>query len=575
MAKSQFWEYEDPTLVPPDQRQQYERVLRDGPSHLSFFGSFVMEGTSLDQVGARYANWVLSQDDYSHNRMFDLSIGLDKNLLPSDVYPGELSITSTPEQLRNHEILTRKVEQGWHLRLRKWRLAPTPTGVIRCLDTHQARLTDLGGGRVLVEHAWQQKLPPGSRGRPAGGTPRIVEDLHAESLKEETGDWTAGDLANLVVDAERTMPVLLIVPRRRPGEDRFSDPRCDWGFVWQSLFGTVLIRDVVDEEGTPSPHASISKALKAKGLPDRLLPPDGGIRLYMPGLAATDPEEDHRIWSPTFFERNGSPRSEGMLVSEVRALTADFLMPKDFLRSIQIIDAERLEAQEQPEAHPVVAPPSLVEELKSQLDEFAQENDLVTSELRRVENLLVAETARADDFEYKLKTLASRPAEKQIGDQGALERALEESLGGSPSLEHALLYFQHLFPSRVVILPSAMDSARDAEEFRFRSQAFRLLRILVTDYWRAMAVEGGGDAKARLVFGNKAFAAHESETAAGNAIARAQRTVVYKGRQMVLEPHLRIGAGDGGGETLRIHFEWDPEDKCIIIGHCGRHLDHR
>jgi hypothetical protein len=37
--------------------------------------------------------------------------------------------------------------------------------------------------------------------------------------------------------------------------------------------------------------------------------------------------------------------------------------------------------------------------------------------------------------------------------------------------------------------------------------------------------------------------------------------------------HLKIGAKPSATETLRIHFEWDPEARVIVIGYCGEHLD--
>jgi len=36
--------------------------------------------------------------------------------------------------------------------------------------------------------------------------------------------------------------------------------------------------------------------------------------------------------------------------------------------------------------------------------------------------------------------------------------------------------------------------------------------------------------------------------------------------------HLKIGVKDSPVETIRVHFEWFPEQKKIVIGHCGPHL---
>jgi hypothetical protein len=78
----------------------------------------------------------------------------------------------------------------------------------------------------------------------------------------------------------------------------------------------------------------------------------------------------------------------------------------------------------------------------------------------------------------------------------------------------------------------------------------------------------------RGVFGN-AYAASESEKAESNPRAKRLRTFTYKGNDIVMMSHLRIGVNDGVAETLRIHFAWDSDDRKIIIGHCGQHLDHK
>lgn len=37
--------------------------------------------------------------------------------------------------------------------------------------------------------------------------------------------------------------------------------------------------------------------------------------------------------------------------------------------------------------------------------------------------------------------------------------------------------------------------------------------------------------------------------------------------------HLKIGVKDSITETWRCHFEFDADEKKVVIGHCGRHLD--
>ncbi len=151
--------------------------------------------------------------------------------------------------------------------------------------------------------------------------------------------------------------------------------------------------------------------------------------------------------------------------------------------------------------------------------------------------------------------------------------ALLAVIDGNPSLEQSLEVIEFLFPNRVVILDSAWKAARDAKGFANRAKAFGLIKTLATSYWQDLS-DGKGDNEARRVFGS-AYSARESESVESNRKARSIRTFVYEGKPIEMWRHLKIGVKPSLTETLRIHFEWDGAKKRIVIGHCGKHLDHR
>lgn len=153
--------------------------------------------------------------------------------------------------------------------------------------------------------------------------------------------------------------------------------------------------------------------------------------------------------------------------------------------------------------------------------------------------------------------------------RGALLAAASDDF----SLTDALRVLSIAYPDRIVILDSAWRSAGDASEFKHPRRAFGLLNVLCSAYWEAL-VSGQGDGDARSTFGN-AFSARESETVEGNKRARKLRTFVYKGQSVEMMAHLRIGNKDSRAETWRAHFMWDPADRRIVLGHCGKHLDHK
>ncbi|WP_394849792.1 hypothetical protein LZC95_20340 [Pendulispora brunnea] len=97
-----------------------------------------------------------------------------------------------------------------------------------------------------------------------------------------------------------------------------------------------------------------------------------------------------------------------------------------------------------------------------------------------------------------------------------------------------------------------------------------LLRILATDYWSALA-GGHGDTVAFRVFSPNTFSPNESETTRTNARAIRERTFTYGDRTLVMWRHLKIGSAETTAETIRVHFDWVPDEKRIVIGWCGEH----
>lgn len=146
-----------------------------------------------------------------------------------------------------------------------------------------------------------------------------------------------------------------------------------------------------------------------------------------------------------------------------------------------------------------------------------------------------------------------------------------ELLCGKLDLEKCLEVIELTFSDRVVILDSARRSAEESADFNNPQKALELMWKLCDGYWSAIVA--GSDQDARAVFGNS-YAANESETARNNKRARDLRCFEYKGKQVEMMKHLKIGVKESTAETWRLHFHWDAEDAKIVIGHCGKHLDH-
>lgn len=180
--------------------------------------------------------------------------------------------------------------------------------------------------------------------------------------------------------------------------------------------------------------------------------------------------------------------------------------------------------------------------------------------------------ADIDGLKYALsgRQSAAEASDEELSALSPLRDAVSALVSNEPSLEQSLTIISTLFPERVVVLDTAYDSAQVSSGFRYGKKAFDLLWGLVTNYWSALA-SGQGDMHAKNVFGSNGYAANESEILSKPGQAR--RTFAYRGRDIEMYKHLKIGVKDSAAETLRIHFEWLADEKRIVIGHCGKHLD--
>lgn len=124
------------------------------------------------------------------------------------------------------------------------------------------------------------------------------------------------------------------------------------------------------------------------------------------------------------------------------------------------------------------------------------------------------------------------------------------------------------YSDRAVVLDSAFSSAKKSEAFRHVGKLAQLLEKLVTVYYEAMA-EGRGDTEAYAHMG-WGYAAKNNIN--GNVQIRRAHTFRYKGQDVLMEKHLRIGTKASVSETIRVHFEWLASDKVLVIGWCGPHL---
>ncbi len=212
------------------------------------------------------------------------------------------------------------------------------------------------------------------------------------------------------------------------------------------------------------------------------------------------------------------------------------------------------------------------ETLSKEISEIFSDTDRELDSLRTETQALKTENRR---LKYELQTLQEVFQPPTNVPTAAFDYAELKKILDIPSerylVEDSLSIMQSTFPERIVVLPTAFDSARESRTFREKKRAFNLLWRLATDYYQTLC-EGKPDAQARQIFGDD-FSAKESETVEKNAVARQLRIFTYKGNDYEMMAHLRIGTKDSIADTLRVHFRWFADEQKIVIGHCGKHLN--
>lgn len=163
------------------------------------------------------------------------------------------------------------------------------------------------------------------------------------------------------------------------------------------------------------------------------------------------------------------------------------------------------------------------------------------------------------------------------GDRRNDIAALLEKLGSTGKLapEGCLGLVQALYPERVEILHSALESARHSGEFLMHRHLLSMLLRFAGPLWESLRSGRPEKEAAHGVFSADEWAPSESETTLKNPRLSAARTFDVRGRPVQMFAHLKLGHRERSGSTrgLRIHYAWLAHDRKLIVGHCGRHLD--
>lgn len=223
---------------------------------------------------------------------------------------------------------------------------------------------------------------------------------------------------------------------------------------------------------------------------------------------------------------------------------------------------------------------TLREELGMVYEELSQLSaDLEQSqqEKERLEFTLLESEEKIQGLEKQIKLSAYANSQRSDAPSDLAEDeevvknliSLASDLKG-PTPEECLNILSKVYPRRLLVLPSAIESSRDMAAFSQNRRLLDMLNRLVTEYLPAYL--RGGDIEARSTFTTKEFASRESDTVTNNKQMMAYRKFEVDGQEVEMLKHLKVGVADDPKSTIRVHFEVDQQSKRVVIGHCGLHL---
>jgi hypothetical protein len=249
-------------------------------------------------------------------------------------------------------------------------------------------------------------------------------------------------------------------------------------------------------------------------------------------------------------------RFEAEIVDLQAALTKHRQEAEDYENLAEEIDAESRLAKQ---------------ELRQKIEQLQAEVEGRENEIRQIED--EKRRLRHENVNLRSSLMFVNPDSGTYDVPDNVADVLIDVISDNLTPSQALRVISKLFPTRVEILESAWDSADNSKSFHHRKQLFDLLWRLVTEYWYALA-SGRSDTEARFVFGEH-YSAKESELVEKNRRAKQLRTFNYRGKEVPMMRHLKIGVKDSASETIRVHFEWLADERKIVVGYCGPHLEQK
>lgn len=429
------------------------------------------------------------------------------------------------------------------------------------------QLTESEAGVRFTFRLSQESLE--ARIRPAievPGRPRIVRDLALQlgaradgrpilAIASAARSDEMASLVDLLLDPDRRLPVVLTTVDPETGR-----PVTDPDTLAAHLIGVAHVFAVLTVPATFELTAVLGKSLSVF---------DGAVRIYWPGLSRTADPYLHRLWLPRTVElidrraidqgaRDGFARHLLGLIADVAALR---IPPDPLVRSLRREAETAARAAERAEWERRAAEQGAI------ADEFAADFDRQAKRIEELEFGLAISDERIAELEADKSRILRGFADVQLAV--ARERGDEVDATVSPtSIRDALELVASEHPEALVVLESALESAAETRYPQLDRAGAALKAV-------GKVAQGWLDGNLGMGF-DDAFREHGFELRSVSSVTQGRYPREYgrsyRGKRVLLGPHLALGDGGSTDTIFRIYWYLDEDLRMFVVGHVGRHL---
>jgi len=303
------------------------------------------------------------------------------------------------------------------------------------------------------------------------------------------------------------------------------------------------------------------------------------IKMYLPANYRI-PFNQFRVFFPFNHPRNSPVRHRWYAINDPEYLQDRRGIVNCLLRNHSLHEANAIENVE--DIKRLVRREKLLKlkaadpEQQNQLNQFLEEHASVAKERDDFKREAAAWATEVDRLEDEVRKLDWRCKDYQgrLNDIGGNESSVDVSKL-MPSLPTNLLQVAESagrFFNRLVITPSALDSASDYAACQSIHEAWEMLRHL-NDTMSHLKYVDDTPKDLEKVFKEKTgydLALNEGKLTQKDKKLMRLRSLIHDGKEYDITPHLKHQNNEP--KSVRIYFAFDEISKKIIVGHIGKHI---